>query len=1228
VSSSAEFVHLHLHSEYSLLDGLSTVEELAERAKQLGMPAMALTDHGALYGAIDFYAACKERGVKPIVGAEAYVAPRAMTQRDGQQDRQYFHLVLLAKDLGGYRNLLKLVTAAHLEGFFYKPRIDRELLARHHQGLIALSGCYSGEPSRAILDGEPEKARAAAAWYKELFGPDYYLELQDHSTEDDRTVNRGLLELSKRLEIPLVATNDAHYTFKEQAPAQDLLLCAQMNTTLDDPKRMRMQPDAFYVKSADELVALFRETPEAIRNTLAIAERCNLKLSFDRLNFPELSHIIPPGISADDHLARLCREALPKRYPSATPQHEERLRYELEVVKTTGFAAYILFVWDFVAWARREGIACGPRGSAAGSIILYLLGVADVDPIEFGLTFERFLNPERGQLPDIDMDFADDSRERVIDYVVQRYGRDHVAQIVTFGRLAARAAIRDVGRALAYPLSEIDRVAKLIPTIPVGMSLEKALQESRELKMLYDTQPSVQRLVDAARSVEGVARNVSTHAAGVVVAGEPLVEHVPLQRASKSDTTLMAQYSMKPLEKIGLLKMDFLGLANLTMLQRAVAYVEATRGIKLDLGNLPPDDPLTFEKLSAGETHSVFQLEGSGMTRYIKELKPTNIRHLTAMISLYRPGPMAHIPTYIRRKEGREAVTYPHASLEDLLDETYGIIVYQDQVLQIVQRVAGYSLGQADILRRAMGKKLPQEMKKERQNFLGGAREQGYSPEVAGQLWEYIEPFAGYAFNKAHAACYALIAYQTAYLKANYPPEWMAAVLTTDADKTEKVVSAIGECRRLGIELLRPDVNRSRSHFTVEPIPNGALELKLGIRYGLAAVKNVGGAAVENIIAERERGGPFKSLDDFCRRVDLRTHNKRVLESLIKCGAMDYFGRREQLLEALDQCIAAAQQAQRAAGLGQTSLFDAMGPAEADRPTIVTPLPEAQPIAPRKRLEWEKEALGLYFSDHPFQEAARWLAERKLTTTDQLGPDLKNESVKVAGVISALKRITTKRKEVMAVAALEDLYGSVEVTVFPKTYARTEQIWQEDAIVIVGGKVDLRDERTQIICDTAENFEVPDGPPPEAEPRRRGDAVTREPAEAYGSISLNGQGQPPVDDDAVPLAGEPTTNCDAKTGAEHPRSNGSEAVRASTVVIRVTVKRTASPPQDIQVIERLRALLPRDGPDGYEILLTSSSRAIRISNPHGCTRYSPELEEELVSLLGRHAVEVSPTVAN
>ena len=1047
-SASQDFVHLHVHSEYSLLDGYSRVKDLVKYAAKLGMSSLALTDHGNMYGAIEFYEAARDAGVKPILGIETYVAPGKMTAKTGQ-DRDYRHLILLAMDETGYRNLLDLTTRSWLEGYYYKPRIDRDLLAEKNAGLIALSACLGGEVAAPLIKGDYETAKKSASWYKDVFGDRYYIELQEHGLKEDPTVNPQLIRLAQELGVPLVATNDNHYTRKEDHAKQDLLLCVQTSSTLEDPKRMRFETEEFYLKSGAEMAALFKEVPEAVSNSLAIAERCNVELRFGRLNFPALDHMIPAGESADDFLARACRERMPARYPDVPDYVRQRLEYELEVVRKTGFSAYILLVWDYVRWAREKKIPCGPRGSAAGSIILYLLGIADIDPIEYGLTFERFLNPERVQMPDVDMDFADERREEVINYCIERYGADHVAQMVTFGRLLARAAIRDVGRVLSYPLNEVERVAKLIPTIPVGMTIDRSMEQVKELKQLYDTDPSVQRLIDAAKSIEGVARHASTHAAGVVISGDPLVQHAPLQKVARSDTLVMTQYPQKALDAIGLLKMDFLGLANLTMLAKAVEYVQESRGIEVDLNNLPLDDANTFAKLSNGETHSIFQLEGSGMTRYVKELKPQSIRHLAAMVALYRPGPMAHIPNYIARKDGRQQVEYPDPSLEDILEESYGIIVYQDQVLQIVQRVAGYSLGQADILRRAMGKKDPEVMRNERGRFVEGAKARGYRVEIAEKLWEYIEPFAGYAFNKAHAFCYAFVAYQTAYLKANFPVEWMAAVLTTDVSKPEKIVSALGECSRLGVEILKPSINRSQIRFTVERVAEkvepGSDEFEFGIRFGLAAIKNVGEGAVETIVAEREKNGPFTSLDDLCSRVDLRTVNKRVLEALVKCGAMDDFGPRERVLAGLDACMTAGQKRQKAASTGQVDMFSMFGGDNDDSsggPVMVTPLPNVPEVSRREWLAWEKEAIGVFLSDHPFRDAARWLSGPRYTTSAAIGPDLADVAVTIAGCVAAVRRITTRKGDTMAVATLEDLHGSVDVVGFPRTYQETAALWR------------------------------------------------------------------------------------------------------------------------------------------------------------------------------------------
>jgi DNA polymerase III subunit alpha len=1169
-----DFVHLHVHSEFSLLDGLSPVKQIVEATRRHGMRAVALTDHGNLYGAIDFYTNAKNAGIKPILGVETYVSPRGMSDKLGNQDRNYFHLVLLAKNVEGYHNLIKLVSRASLEGYYYKPRIDRSLLAEHANGLIALSACYSGEPSRAILENDTQRAREAANFYRELFKEDYFLELQDHGNADDQTVNRGLIELHNELGIPLVVTNDTHYAFREQAKAQDVLLCVQTNSTDLDPKRMRMEPvGEFCIKSPDEMWTVFGEIPQALRNTVEIAERCDLKLEFGRLSFPALDHLIPQSQTPIEFLTRTCREGLHRRYGNQlTAEHENRLRYELDVVEKTDFAAYILFVWDFVDWARKQGIPCGPRGSAAGSIILYCLGISDLDPVRYGLTFERFLNPERIQMPDIDMDFADDRRDEVIQYVVDRYGRDRVAQIITFGRLLARAAIRDVGRALDFPLNEVDRVAKLIPT-SLGIKIADALEQSLELKALYDGQPHIKRLIDTAKSVEGVARHAGTHAAGVVVADQPLMNYVPLQRATRGDSA-MTQYDMKVLEKIGLIKMDFLGLANLTMLSKTRDLIRQARGIDLDLGALPLDDPNTYAMLGRGETRTVFQLEGAGMTRAVVDLQPATLDHLAALVALYRPGPMAHIPSYIARRDRREPPTPPDPSLADVLDESYGVIVYQDQVLQVVRKLAGYSLGQADVLRRAMGKKEKEVMAQEGPKFIKAVVEHGYSNATAERVWELLQPFAGYAFNKAHAYCYALLAYQTAYLKANYPVEWFAAVLSTIAADTEKVVGVVGECRRLGISLLKPDVNASVLEFGVE---------NASIRFGLVAVKNVGEGAVEQIVRERESNGPYTSLEEFCRRQDLHTVNKRVIESLIKCGAMDALGQREVLLDAkrLDSAIAAAQIEQKAASAGQASLFDAFGMVPIELPVIVVTSQEtAEVVNERERALWEKEILGFQFGDHPYLEASMWLASRVTHDTSQMTQEISGEKVVFGGLVTGLRRLVTKTKSQMAVLTLEDLHGTIEAVVFPRIYERSAELFREDAILVVEGKVDTRSERPQVVVDRVEEWTAPPKgtpPPPRVEPVKA---------------------PPPVE---------------------------AAVVEPQKRVMRVVVPRGDDDNACLRVLEQLHVLVERcsGGQDTVQLVLHDRSGApIVLDGADIAVRHSAELETQVRTLVGADNLQV------
>jgi DNA polymerase-3 subunit alpha len=1198
-----DFVHLHVHSEFSLLDGLSPVKRIVETAKRQGMRAIALTDHGNLYGAIDFYSYARSAGIKPILGVETYVSPRGMADKGGSQDRNYFHLVLLAKNRDGYQNLLKLVSRASLEGYYYKPRIDRDLLAEHAGGLIALSACYSGEPSRAILESDFLKARDAAAWYREIFKDDYFLELQDHGNPDDQVVNAGLIELNKQLGIPLVVTNDSHYTLPEEAAAQDVLLCVQTNSTEQDPRRMRMEPGgAFCLKPPEEMWRLFGHVPDALRNTLVIAERCDLQLEFGRLSFPELDHIIPAGQTPQQFLARTCEDGLLRRYGAAlNNEHRQRLRYELDVVDKTGFAAYILFVWDFVDWARRRGIPCGPRGSAAGSIILYCLGISDLDPVRYGLTFERFLNPERIQMPDIDMDFADDRRDEVIQYVIDRYGRERVAQIITFGRLLARAAIRDVGRALDYPLNEVDRVAKLIPPVPIGIKLKDALEQIPELKSMYDTQPHIKTLIERAQSVEGVARHAGTHAAGVVVADQPLTNYVPLQRATRGDSA-MTQYDMKVLDKIGLLKMDFLGLANLTMLSKTLDNIKLRHGIELDLAHLPLDDPKTYAMLGRGETRTVFQLEGPGMTRSVVDLQPSTLDHLAALVALYRPGPMAHIPSYIARRDGREAATPPDAALADVLEESYGIIVYQDQVLQVVRKLAGYSLGQADVLRRAMGKKEKDVMAREGPKFIESVIANGYPKSTAESVWELLQPFANYAFNKAHAYCYALVAFQTAYLKANYPVEWFAAVLSTIAADTDKVVGVVGECRRLGVRMLSPDVNASGLDFGVEAD---------GIRFGLGAVKNVGQGAVELLVREREANGPYTSLEEFCRRQDLHTVNKRVLESLIKCGAMDTLGPREALLDTkrLDSAIAAAQIDQRAASTGQTSLFDMFGDAEpVTAPPIVVAIEpamngsaEVSAAAARERALWEKEVLGFQFGDHPFLEASAWLADTLTHDTTQLTAELSGEKIRIGGLVTGVRRILTKTKSQMAVVTLEDLHGSIEAVVFPRVYERSAEVFREDAILVIDGKVDTRSERPQVVVDRAEMWTPPaDGtPPPPRAPRAETPAELPKPANGSHSNGTNG------------------SNGHAAAIDEPPMMNGKR-------VLRVVVPRTQDDNACVRLLEQLHVLVERfPGKDEIQLVLHDRSGCrIELAGADIPVKHSSELESQVRTLVGEANLEV------
>ncbi|MHB8732385.1 MAG: DNA polymerase III subunit alpha [bacterium] len=1060
-----EFVHCHLHTEYSLLDGESRIEPLMQRAVSLGMPAISLTDHGAMYGAIEFYETARAHGIKPIIGVETYVAARGMADRDPKLDASAFHLVLLARNDEGYRNLLKLVTAAHLDGFYYKPRIDRALLARHSAGLIGLSACLQGEIPRAILRDDPAAARELAGAYRDIFGPGhFYLELQNHGIAEQQTLTLGLRSLARETGLPLVATNDVHYVTRDEADAQDALMCIQMGIDLaqKDKPRMGDVPE-FYLKSPDEMAARFTEFPEAVRSTLAIAEMCDLEIETGTTRLPHFP--LPEGETADTYLRKLCEAGLRRIYGDVTPALAERLAYELGVIGKTGYAAYFLIVQDFVNFARGRGIYTTVRGSAAGSLVLYACGVTDVDPIAYRLPFDRFLNLERYTMPDIDVDFMDSRRDEVIKYVVDKYGDDRVAQIITFGTLGARAAIRDLGRVMGLPYGDVDRIAKLVPG--ANVSLQDALAAEPELRAAADGSPQIRQLMDMAQKLEGVARHASTHAAGVIISRDPLTDHVPLQRATKGDL-LMTQYDMNSVARLGLLKIDFLGLTNLTILDAAIHLIRETRGEEINLQRLPLDDKPTYALLASGETTGIFQLEGRGMTRYLRELKPDRIEDVMAMVALFRPGPMANIPSYIRRKHGQEKVTYLHPRLEPVLKETYGVMVYQEDIMTVAQAIAGYTLAEADVLCYAIRKKIKDRLLAQREKFVDGARANGVDARTVDQIFEQFEPFARYGFNRAHAACYGLIAYYTAYLKSHYAAEYMTALLSSDVGNMERVAQAVAECARMDLDVLPPDVNESAASFTTD----GTV-----IRFGLTAVRNVGVGAIDVVIAARESGGPFASLADFCGRVDTRLVNQRVVASLIKAGAFDRLGSRAQMLQTLDAVLERAQRTQRARNEAQTGLFGDLAAPEAPAAGSGEGDTAIQEFSKEELLTMEREMLGLYISDHPLRRWGPALAKRATATIAQLADLPDRKKVTIGGLIGTVKRSMTRSGSTMAFVTLEDLTGSIEVLVFPRAYEQYGLSLKRDAVVLLRGTLDVEEQSVKLLCD--EVIALPPSPPPD-----------------------------------------------------------------------------------------------------------------------------------------------------
>lgn len=1061
----SDFVHLHVHTEYSLLDGLSHIDQLLQRCQKHKMKAVAITDHGAMYGVVKFYNQAKASGIKPIIGIEGYLTTADRREKSPGVQKQTYHQLLLAKNETGYKNLMKLSTIAHLEGYYYRPRFDFATLEKYHQGLIATSSCLQGIIPQLIKQNQEKEALAKCKYFLELFGSDFYLELQSHSGIPElEPINKKLLQFSRRLGIPVVASNDVHYVNPEDAKAQDALLAIQTKSMLDDKNRLSMidSPD-YYLKSAEEMQQLFPDLPDALKNTCQIADKCNVTIPTGNRIMPD--YPLPAGQNPEKYLQQLAFKGLKKRYPKITSVLKQRLDYELDVICKKGFATYFLIVQDFVNWAKTQHIRVGPgRGSVAGSLVAYALRITSIDPIEHNIPFERFLNPQRPSPPDIDLDFADDRRDEVIDYVAAKYGKDKVAQIITFGTMEARGSIRDIGRVLAMPYSEPDKIAKLIP---LRYSIEEALVNVPELQQYYQ-QKKFKELINLAKKVEGTARHASTHAAGVVIADKALTEYTPLQLDSHNNRST-TQYDMYSLDcnisedAIGLLKMDFLGLRNLTILQKAIDFVYQQTGKRVDISEIPLDDAEVYRLLSRGETTGVFQLESAGMRRVAKNLKPNKFSDITAMVALYRPGPMELIADFIKGKAKPQSVVYPHKDLKPILKETYGIAVYQEQCLQIANVMAGYSLGEADILRRAIGKKKRSIMIKEKKKFIRQAKAKGYSAAIAERVWGYIEKFAGYGFNKAHATAYAMIAYQTAYMKAKYPVEFMAALLTAEVHNKDKIPVAVDETKRMGIHLLPPDINQSEVGFTLIKDPH-SLNGK-AIRFGLSAVKNVGQSAIKAILKAR-RQKPFSSLSDFCRRVNAQKVNKKVLQSLIQVGAFDQFGKRSAMLVGLDSIRQQAAQVQKEAASPQVSMFAN----QTNNPLsqVKDNLPEVEELSKHDLLSFEKQLLGFYLTEHPLANALVKIKKIASHGISQIDPSIHlHQNVTVGGIIRNIRRVFTKKNNhEMAFATLEDDSGQVDLVVFPRLYSQTKTFWVPEKAVLVSGKVDLKDDRLSILVET------------------------------------------------------------------------------------------------------------------------------------------------------------------
>ncbi len=1192
-----DFVHLHTHTEFSLLDGLSTPQALANYAAELGMSALAITDHGVMFGVVEFYKACHAAGIKPIIGIEAYVARTSRLSRR-REDGKPYHLVLLAQNQTGYQNLLKLASIAQLEGFYYKPRIDKEVLAQHCDGVIALSACVQGEIPQLLHHGQIEQARQAVRWYQEHFPDRFYIELQSHAIPEFDETYRQLVDFAHEMHVPLVATNDIHYAKREQADAHDILLCIGTGKTVNEPNRMRMSDPSYYMRSPQEMWDLFGHVPEALENTVKIAAQCEVEIQFaPPYHLPQFP--VPPGEGdSESYLRKLCYQGMKWRYGADAdkPEYVKRLEYELGIIHQMGFDDYFLIVWDLGEAAKERDIWWNVRGSGAGSVVAYTLGITNVDPFKNHLMFERFLNPSRINMPDIDLDYPDDRREELIAYTVQRYGAERVSAIITFGTLGARAAIRDVGRALDIPLGEVDRVARLIPNVPgKPVSIAQAMEQEPDLKELYQSTSYIKQLLDTAQQLEGVTRHASTHAAGVLISDKPLVEYLPLHRPTKGDGEgpigSVSQWPMEIVDAMGMLKVDFLGLRTLTHMRKVCEWIEKEHGRKLDLHTIPyeriPDDPerdadvkKLYDLLATGETTGIFQVEGAGMRRVLRELRPTRFQHIIAVLALYRPGPMDNIPTYIRRLHGEEEVRYHHPILKDILADTYGIIVYQEQIMQIAVAMAGYKPGEADMIRKAVAKKKKKLMEKHKKMFREGALKNGIPPEVSDAVWADIEFFARYGFNRAHATDYAVITAQTAYLKAHYPIEFMTGLMTTEQHNTEKLGSLITETRRSGIEVRPPDINHSEVEFSIEHDPSGTRY----IRIGLGAIKNVGNEAMHLIVAARKQDGPFTSLEDFADRVDLRKLNRKTLECLVQAGAMDTFGPRPSLLAILDTLMGVSSRTHAAREVGQFSLFGQDPAVQAITfPAFAPPIPQSQLLA------WEKDLLGTYLSEHPLTNIEKQLLEQGLvsTTVGRLAIETLGQQITVVGMVQRVRRINTKKGSVMAFVTLEGVDGTIDVVVFPRTFERFKELLQPEQILVVSGKLDNRSDREDhpLLADW---FKEPD--------------ELLHPVETSSFINE----APP----SYELEPEPEPSPSPPSAPPPPPD-----VPDPPSVLYITFRRSGDNQKDFTTLTQLHRLLTSErGDDRFVVILQGNGHKVELDFPNAHTHVTSQLRQRIQTL--------------